>query len=132
MFFPINIVRSLNSHTIFIKVFQSLLLQQKWTELNVVKIFEEFRVRNKPRKEITLAKKNFNLFQYKPRCCSISTVRPWWSSGKTLAANAGGRGFESHRGHKNLFFTFYSIRVKREELCCKTTCNIILFKHVYS
>ena len=38
---------------------------------------------------------------------------------KTLAANAGGRGFESHRG-QNLFFTFYSIRVECEELFCKT------------
>ena len=28
--------------------------------------------------------------------------RPSWSSGKTFAANAGGRGFESHRG-QNLF-----------------------------
>ena len=26
----------------------------------------------------------------------VSTVRLSWSSGKTLAANAGGRGFESH------------------------------------
>ena len=30
------------------------------------------------------------------------------SSGKTLAANAGGRGFEPHRG-QNLFCTIYSI-----------------------
>ena len=37
---------------------------------------------------------------------------------KTLAANAGGRGFESHRG-QNLFFTFYPIRVECEELFCK-------------
>ena len=29
-------------------------------------------------------------------------MRSLWSSGKTLAANAGGRGFESHRG-LNLF-----------------------------
>ena len=36
---------------------------------------------------------------------SFSTVAPLWSSGKTLVANAGGRGFESHRGHKILFFT---------------------------
>ena len=41
-------------------------------------------------------------------CCSVFTVRPLWSSGKTLAANAGGRGFESYREH-NLLFTFYSI-----------------------
>ena len=40
-------------------------------------------------------------------CCSFSSVKPLWSSGKTLAANAGGRGFESQRG-QNLFFTFYS------------------------
>ena len=41
---------------------------------------------------------------------------------QTLAANAGGRGFESHRG-QNLFFTFYSIRVECEELFCKTDKN---------
>ena len=46
----------------------------------------------------------------------ISTAKPLWSSGKTLAANAGNRGFESHRG-QNLFFTVYSIiRVNCEEL----------------
>ena len=55
---------------------------------------------------------------------------PMWSSGKTLAANAGGREFESHRGHNNLFFTFYSIRVECEELFCKT--NIKLLKRVYA
>ena len=54
---------------------------------------------------------------------------PLWSSGKTLAVNAGGRGFESHRGHKNLFFTFYSIRVECEKLFCKT--NIKLLKLTY-
>ena len=31
-------------------------------------------------------------------------VRPSWSNGKTLAANAGGRGFESHRGQNLVFF----------------------------
>ena len=61
-----------------------------------------------------------NVFLYQPRCCSFYTVTPLWSSGKTLAANAGGCGFESHRGHKHLFFTFYSIRVKCEKLFCKT------------
>ena len=44
-------------------------------------------------------------------------------SGKTLAANAGGRGLESHRGHKNLFFTFHSIRV--EELFCKINIKLL-------
>ena len=49
-------------------------------------------------------------------------MRPLWSSPRTLAANAGGRGFESHRG-KNMFFTFYSTRVECEELFCKTNKN---------
>ena len=47
-----------------------------------------------------------------------SVLKPLWSSVKTLAASAGGRGFEPHRGHKNLFFTFYSIRGECEELLC--------------
>ena len=62
------------------------------------------------------------------------------SSGKKLAANAGGRGFESYRGHKNLFFTFYSIRVKCEKLFCKTNikllkliqkCNRYIFEYFF-
>ena len=56
---------------------------------------------------------------------SFSTVRPLWSSGKTLAANTGGGGFEPHPGHKNLFFTFYCIRVKCEELFCKTNIKLL-------
>ena len=54
-------------------------------------------------------------------------VRQLWSSGKTLAANGGGRGFKPE-GTKNLFFTFYSIRVECEELFCKN--NIILVRMV--
>ena len=34
-----------------------------------------------------------------------------------LAANAGGRGFESHRGHK-ICLSFYSIRVQYNEKNC--------------
>ena len=58
-------------------------------------------------------------------------MRPLWSSGKTLAANAGGRGFTSHRGHKHLFFTFYSIRVECDELFCKTNIKLLkLFSYI--
>ena len=32
-----------------------------------------------------------------------------WSNGMTLAANAGGRGFNPHRGREKMFFTIYSI-----------------------
>ena len=46
---------------------------------------------------------------------SISTVKPLWTSGKTFAANAGGRGFESHR-EQNLFFTFYIVGGVRRSL----------------
>ena len=60
-------------------------------------------------------------------CCSFSTVRPLWSSGKTLATNAGCRGFEPHRGHKNLFFTIYSIRVKCEELFYRINIKLLKF-----
>ena len=67
---------------------------------------------------VPLQKNTCNVFQYYSLCCSFSTVRPLWSSGKTLAANAWGHRFESHRGHNILFFTFYSIRVKCEEFCC--------------
>ena len=52
----------------------------------------------------------------------INTSKCGKSSGKTLVANAGGRGFEFDRG-QNLFFTFYSIRVECEELFCKTNKN---------
>ena len=38
--------------------------------------------------------------------CTVHDMH--WIMVKTLAANAGGRGFESHRG-QNLFFTIYSI-----------------------
>ena len=58
-------------------------------------------------------------------------MRPSWSSGKTLAANGGGRGFESHRG-QNLFFTFYSIKVECEELICKTNKNLKLTEKIIS
>ena len=41
-----------------------------------------------------------------------------------LAANAGGRVFESHRG-QNLFITVYFIyEVEREELCGKTDVKL--------
>ena len=36
----------------------------------------------------------FKVLQYYPRCCSFSTVWPFWSSGKTLVANVGICGFE--------------------------------------
>ena len=50
--------------------------------------------------------------------------RRLYRSGKTLAANTGGRGFESHRG-QNLFFTIYSIyRVECEKLFCKTNIKL--------
>ena len=44
--------------------------------------------------------------------------------GKTFAANAGGRGFNSHRG-QNLFFTLYSINVVCEEMFCKTNIKLV-------
>ena len=44
---------------------------------------------------------------------------------ETLAPNAGGRGFEPHRRHKNLFFTIYSFRVECEELFCKTNIKLL-------
>ena len=46
-----------------------------------------------------------NTFKVFSILASIYTVKPLWSSGKTLAANAG---FESHRG-QTLFLSFYSI-----------------------
>ena len=46
-------------------------------------------------------------------------MRSSFSSGMSLAANAGGRGYESHRG-QDLFVTFYFIRVEFEELFCQT------------
>ena len=46
----------------------------------------DFCIRGKRRP----ADNNLKLFQYLSRCCSI--VKPLWSSGKTLAANAGGSG----------------------------------------
>ena len=57
---------------------------------------------------------------------SIGVVRslPSWSSSETLAANAGGRGFESHRG-QNLFLTFTLFyRVECEKLFCKTNIKL--------
>ena len=57
---------------------------------------------------------------------SLPFVWPLWSSCKTFASNAVGRGFEPRRRHKILFSTFYSIRVEFEELFCKT--NIKLWK----
>ena len=46
-----------------------------------------------------------------PRYTSNYITKPLWSSGKTFAANAGGRGFEPHRGRKTFFkiFQFYNI-----------------------
>ena len=53
------------------------------------------------------------------------------SSGKTLAANAGGRGFESHLGQNLLFFfTFHSIRVECEELFSKTNKNLYIYIYI--
>ena len=63
------------------------------------------------------------------------TARPQVSHGRerttpTLAANEGGRGFESDRGHKILFFTFYFIRVKCEELFCKTNIKLLRLQSI--
>ena len=33
--------------------------------------------------------------------------------------------FESHQGHKNLFFTFYFNRVECEEVFCKTNIKLL-------
>ena len=74
---------------------------------------------------VPLQRKYFQCISILASVLFVLTVRPLWSSGKTLAANAGGRGFEPHRGHKNLFFTFYSIRVKCEELFCKTNIKLL-------
>ena len=58
-------------------------------------------------------------------------MRPSWSSGKTLAANAGGRGFESHRGIEGKIrfsqFTLFN-RVECEKLFCKTNIKLKLLK----
>ena len=63
-----------------------------------------------------------------PKPHSLSTVRPSWSSGKTPAANAGGRGFESHRG-QNLFFKFTLFYgVECEKLFCKTNIKLKVLK----
>ena len=64
--------------------------------------------------------------QYYLRCCSFSTVRPSWSSGKTLAANGGGRGFESHRGQISKFTLFYIVEC--EKLFCKTNIKLKVLK----
>ena len=53
-------------------------------------------------------------------------MKPLLSNNKSLAANAGGRGFEPHRGHKNLFFTFYSIKVECVEMICKTNLKCLI------
>ena len=59
------------------------------------------------------------------RCYSNSTVKPLWSSGKTLAANAGGgRGFELHWS-KICFSHFILFRVKCEELFCITNIKLL-------
>ena len=52
------------------------------------------------------------------------------SSGKTLAANAGGRGFEFYRG-QNCFSHFTLFRVVCEELFCKTIKLIKLYLCLY-
>ena len=59
---------------------------------------------------VPLQRNTFNVFQYEPQCCLFSTVRPSWSSGKMLAANAGGLGFKASNPTKGKFcvFTFYS------------------------
>ena len=55
-------------------------------------------------------------------------MRPSWSSDKTLAANAGGRGFESHRGQYLHFkFTLF-YRVECEKLFCKTNIKLKVLK----
>ena len=54
-----------------------------------------------------------------------SNPRPPAFAARRLTATHGGRGFEPHRGHKNLFFTFYSIRVECEELFCKTNIKLL-------
>ena len=45
----------------------------------------------------------------------------------TSWTNAGGRGFDPTEG-KNLFFTFYSIRVECEELFCQTNKTLKIIK----
>ena len=57
----------------------------------------------------TLKQKAFNVYisilASDPQCCLFYTVRPSWSSGKTLAANAKGRGFKPHQGQIFSHFT---------------------------
>ena len=68
----------------------------------------------------------FNTFKCFNTSISLGVVCSLpWSSGKTFAANAGGRGFESHRG-QNLFSQFY--RVECEELFCKTNIKLKVLK----
>ena len=60
--------------------------------------------------------------------CSFSTLKPSWSSGKKLAANAGGRGFKSHLG-QTLFLQFTLFyRVKCEKLFCKNNIKLKVLK----
>ena len=68
---------------------------------------------------------NFNIFSFK------LVLLPWGPRGravKTLAANAGGCGFEPHRG-QNLFsqFTLFN-RVECEKLFCKTNLKLKVLK----
>ena len=51
---------------------------------------------------------------------SFSTVRLLWSSGKTLAANSGARGFESNQGHKIWFSHFTLLEWNVKNWFCKT------------
>ena len=55
-----------------------------------------------------------------------ASVKPLWSSGKTLATNAGGRGFDFHWGQNLFFFSHFTLfKVECEELFCKTNIKTI-------
>ena len=58
-------------------------------------------------------------------------VRPSWSSGKTLAANAGGRDFEiSNPTEGKICFSQFTLlyRVECEKLFCKTNIKLKVLK----
>ena len=71
----------------------------------------------------------YNFYRFKTGTKGINhiRVRPnnqyLYLFGKTLAANAGGRGFKPHRGLYFDFSHFSLIRVECKELFCKTNIN---------
>ena len=115
--------RVCKNHNVILLILFTL-LEKLATLLNLLKKLTTFKI--SPGLEPRCAMCTLRLW---PRCCSFSTVRPSWSSGKTLTANAGGLGFESHRG-QNLFSTFYSIKVECEELFYKTNKTLKLTKKI--